>query len=53
MTIFHKETGTVQTLDAREVAPSKATADMFHGDPNKSQLGELNIEDTELDFVSR
>lgn len=40
MTIYHKESGTVQTLDAREVAPSKSTVDMFHGDPNKSQIGE-------------
>jgi len=39
MTIYNKETGLVQTLDAREKAPEKASEDMFHGDPNKSQLG--------------
>lgn len=39
MTIYTKETGIVETLDAREVAPLASTEDMFVGDPEAAKIG--------------
>ena len=41
MTIYIKETGEVVTLNAREMAPSYVTQDMFEDNPMGSQEGEL------------
>ena len=43
MTIYHAETKTVATLDARESAPAAATTDMFKGDPEASQHGPKSV----------
>ena len=39
MTVYRKNLGIVDTLDARETAPAAATVDMFHGNPETSTLG--------------
>jgi len=41
MTIYLKEPRKAYALDARETAPSMATKDMFHGDPEKSSYGKI------------
>ena len=47
MTVYNKEKGTVDTLDARETAPAAATVNMFHGNPSASTKGLSNfISDT-------
>lgn len=43
MLIYTKETGKVQFLDAREIAPASAKADMFAGNSNLSRTGGLSI----------
>lgn len=43
MTIYTKETGIVETLDAREVAPLASTEDMFIGKPEASKIGGLAV----------
>jgi len=43
MTIYHAETQTVATLDARESAPAASTTDMFKGDPEASQHGPKSV----------
>ena len=43
MTIYQKSTGKVDILNAREMAPSAATEDMFHGDPNLSLYGKKTL----------
>ena len=40
MTVYNKASGMVDTLDARETAPAAAKVDMFHGNPEKSTLGQ-------------
>ena len=40
MTVYKKDGGIVDTLDARETAPAAATVDMFHGNPEASTLGQ-------------
>ena len=42
MTIYSKETGKVETLNARETAPGAATRDMYHGDAKASEKGKLH-----------
>ncbi|KAG5890285.1 hypothetical protein JTB14_031882 [Gonioctena quinquepunctata] len=43
MTIYNKTTGEVWSLNAREVAPAAATADMFHGKKELSLAGGLSV----------
>lgn len=43
MTIYTKETGVVETLDAREVAPLASTEDMFVANPEAAKTGGLAI----------
>ena len=43
MTIFSKETGKVETLNARETAPGAATKNMYHGDEKTSEKGALQF----------
>ena len=43
MTIFSKETGKVETLNARETAPGAATKNMYHGDEKTSEKGTLQF----------
>lgn len=43
MTIYTRETGVVETLDAREVAPLAATEDMFIGKPEAAKVGGLAV----------
>ena len=43
MTIFSKETGKVETLNARETAPGAATINMYHGDEKTSEKGNLQL----------
>ncbi|RZB39538.1 G glu transpept domain containing protein, partial [Asbolus verrucosus] len=43
MTIYIKESGTVETLNARETAPGLATEDMFDGDESLSTKGGLAV----------
>lgn len=43
LTIYIKETGEVKTLDAREVAPKKATRDMYAGNSTLSSEGKRHI----------
>lgn len=43
MTIYSKEKGTIETLDAREIAPLAATEDMFVGRPEAAKTGGLSI----------
>ena len=43
MTIYSKETGKVETLNARETAPGAATKNMYHGDEKTSEKGKLQI----------
>jgi gamma-glutamyltranspeptidase/glutathione hydrolase/leukotriene-C4 hydrolase len=43
MTIYIKSSGKVETLDARETAPLKATEDMFVGNPKAALEGGLSI----------
>ena len=42
MTIYSKETGKVETLNARETAPGAATRDMYHGDAKASEKGKIH-----------
>ena len=42
MTIYSKETGKVETLNARETAPGAATRDMYHGDAKASEKGNFH-----------
>jgi gamma-glutamyltranspeptidase/glutathione hydrolase/leukotriene-C4 hydrolase len=42
MTIYSKQTGKVETLNARETAPGNATTNMYHGDAKASEKGTLN-----------
>ena len=39
MTIYHKSTGKVHSLNARETAPAASTVNMFENDPNGSSTG--------------
>lgn len=39
MTIYDASTKEAHYIDARETAPSDATVDMYHGNPNASLLG--------------
>lgn len=39
MTVYDSNTRRSDCLDAREVAPLKATEDMFHGNESRSQKG--------------
>lgn len=41
MTVFIKDEEKAYTLNARETAPAAATADMFHGNPDKASKGEI------------
>ena len=44
MTIWDASTKTADYLDAREVAPSEANENMFHGDPQLAMFGKnVNI----------
>ncbi|GLV44896.1 uncharacterized protein CBL_14532 [Carabus blaptoides fortunei] len=43
LTIYIRKTGEVKTLDAREVAPKKATVDMYDGNATLSSEGALSI----------
>ena len=43
MTIYSKETGKVETLNARETAPGAATKNMYHGDEKTSEKGKLQL----------
>ena len=43
MTIYSKETGKVETLNARETAPGAATINMYHGDEKTSEKGDLQL----------
>lgn len=43
MTIYTKETGVVETLDAREVAPGAATEEMFVGNAEAAKVGGLAV----------
>ena len=41
MTIYSKQSGKIETLNARETAPGDATIDMYHGDAKASEKGKL------------
>lgn len=41
MTIYIKDTGEVETLNARETAPGAATQNMYHGNEKASEAGKL------------
>ncbi|GFG33537.1 hypothetical protein Cfor_03444 [Coptotermes formosanus] len=43
MTIYKRDTGEVQTLNAREVAPKAATETMFNGNSTLSTVGGLSV----------
>jgi Gamma-glutamyltranspeptidase len=43
MTIYHKDTGLVETVNARETAPALATETMFVGNPEAAITGGLAI----------
>ena len=43
MTIYSKESGKIDTLNARETAPGNATINMYHGDAKASEKGTFNI----------
>lgn len=43
LTIYIKETGVVETMDAREIAPKLATTNMYEKDPSASSTGGLSI----------
>ncbi|XP_056624642.1 glutathione hydrolase 1 proenzyme-like isoform X2 [Triplophysa dalaica] len=42
-TIYDASTGKVETIDARETAPQKSSANMFEKDPLKTESGGLSI----------
>ena len=41
MTIYSKENGKVETLNARETAPNAATKNMYHGDEKAAEKGTI------------
>ena len=41
MTIWDAHNKTADYLDAREVAPSEANENMFHGDPQLAMFGKM------------
>jgi len=43
LTIYHAQSKTVHTLNAREMAPKAATENMFHGNSSASQYGPLSV----------
>ena len=42
MTIYIKNTGKVDTLNARETAPGAATENMYHGNADASGVGKFS-----------
>lgn len=48
LTIYDKKTGTVRSLNAREVAPLAANETMFNGDSSLSQKGAPSISSVTL-----
>ena len=42
MTIYTKDSGKIETLNARETAPGAATQDMYHGDAKASEKGTVH-----------
>lgn len=49
LTIYEKKTGTVRSLNAREVAPLAANETMFNGDSSLSQKGAPSISSCHFD----
>ena len=41
LSIYWKQSGKIETLNARETAPGNATIDMYHGDAKASEKGKL------------
>ena len=43
MTIYSKDRGKIETLNARETAPGAATENMFNGNAKCAETGRLRI----------